>query len=155
MLFLLLSNFTFSQTADAVEKANLMIGNLNKSDFQRAPYNKWFEEEYNSYKLDSNTLDQIKLGNKTMLVYLGSWCSDSRREVSRFIKILDYLKFDYNKIKFIGLDRKKTAPNYTKNIWDIQYVPTFIILDDGNETNRIIETPDDSLEKDLLSIFNK
>jgi thiol-disulfide isomerase/thioredoxin len=155
LVFILLSNFTFSQSNTTLTKTSLMIGNLDKSDFQKAPYNSWYKEEYENYSLDSNALKQIKLGSQTLLVYFGSWCSDSRREVPRFIKIMDYLNFDYNKINFVGLDREKKAPNYKKNIWDIQYVPTFIILENGIEIGRIIETPDDSLEKDLLKIFSK
>jgi len=89
-----------------------------------------------------------------MLIYFGSWCSDSRREIPRFFKIIDYLNIDYDKIIITGLDRNKTAPNYQENKWNIQFVPTFIFLNKNKkEIGRIIETPIESLEQDFLDIL--
>ena len=156
IIFLLFTGFNlYSQETQTATKDKMMSGTVTKADFMQDPYVDWYEDEYQNYTLDVNTLSQIKekIKNTKIKVFFGSWCSDSRREVPRFIKILDYLGFNYKNVQFIALDRRKSAPNYKKNIYDIKYVPTFIFFRNGKETGRIIETPEDTLEKDMAKIL--
>ena len=156
IIFLLFTGFNlYSQEAQPVSKDKMMLGTVHKADFMQEPYVDWYEDEYQNYTLDVNTLSGLKnkIKNTTIKVYFGSWCSDSRREVPRFIKILDFLGFNYKNVQFIALDRNKTAPDYQKNICDIKYVPTFIFFKNGKEIGRIIETPEDTLEKDMEKIL--
>ncbi|MEZ4907148.1 MAG: thioredoxin family protein [Saprospiraceae bacterium] len=88
-------------------------------------------------------------------VFLGTWCSDSRREVPRFIKILNEAGFDMQNLEIMCLDRDKKAPDYTSNTFNIQYVPTFIVYQKNKELGRIIETPENTLETDLLKILSE
>jgi thiol-disulfide isomerase/thioredoxin len=87
------------------------------------------------------------------MVFLGSWCGDTKRELPRFLKIMEFLKFPETKIKLIGVDRTKKAPVYTENIWNIEFVPTFIFLKNGMEIGRIVEQPVASLEQDMKQIL--
>jgi len=159
LFFIVLFTFTgfnlFSQEINASSQDKMMIGSIAKSDFMQEPYVNWYEDEYQNYTLDVNTLFTLKkhLDNVKIKVFFGSWCSDSRREVPRFIKMLDYMGFNYKNVEFIALDRSKTAPGYQKNIFNIQYVPTFIFFKNGKELGRIIETPEISLEKDMAKIL--
>ena len=156
IIFLLFTGFKlYSQETQTAAKDKMMSGTVTKADFMQDPYVDWYEDEYQNYTLDVSTLSELKnkIKNTTIKVYFGSWCSDSRREVPRFIKILDYLGFDYKNVQFIALDRSKSAPDYQKNIYDIKYVPTFIFFRNGKETGRIIETPEDTLEKDMTKIL--
>jgi thiol-disulfide isomerase/thioredoxin len=155
IILFLIPYLSFSQ--ETIEK-EILLGDIVKKDFQKAPFNKWFNKEYDNYQLDSTTLNKIKkaYSGENVLIYFGSWCSDSRREVPRFLKMIDYLNIDYKKVDITGLDSNKSAPNYKKNIWDIQYVPTFIFLQKNKkEIGRIIEIPNESLEQDLLNILMK
>ncbi len=86
---------------------------------------------------------------------MGTWCSDSKREVPRFYKIIKLINYDENKIELICVDRKKEVTNYDVSNYDIKYVPTFIFLKDEKEIGRIIESPKQKLEEDLLEIFLK
>jgi len=152
---LLFSSLSCTLSKKTVNPNQMMIGKVTKKDFKKAPFKEWFNQEYNSYTLDKNSLDKIKskIKTKKVLVFFGSWCSDSRREVPRFIKILDYLDIKYKNVDFTALDRNKTAPNYKNNIQNIVFVPTFIILDNGKEVGRITETPEETLELDLVRIL--
>lgn len=75
-------------------------------------------------------------------VFLGTWCGDSRREVSRLFRALEHtesigaLPFA---VRWIGVDRSKTAPGFTEGV-DLRYVPTIIVRRDGVEVGRIIES---------------
>ena len=156
IIFLLFTGFNlYSQETQTAAKDKMMSGTVTKADFMQDPYVDWYEDEYQNYTLDVNTLSDLKnkIKNTTIKIYFGSWCSDSRREVPRFIKILDYLGFNYKNVQFIALDKSKSAPNYQKNIYNIKYVPTFIFFRNGKETGRIIETPEDTLEKDMAKIL--
>ncbi len=156
IIFLLFTGFNlYSQETQTAAKDKMMSGTVTKADFMQDPYVDWYEDEYQNYTLDVSTLSELKnkIKNTTIKVYFGSWCSDSRREVPRFIKILDYLGFNYKNVQFIALDKSKSAPNYQKNIYNIKYVPTFIFFRNGKETGRIIETPEDTLEKDMAKIL--
>jgi thiol-disulfide isomerase/thioredoxin len=135
---------------------DILFGYGNREVFKKEPFISWYESEYDGYNVDIETLDKIrenKLKNITIQVVMGTWCSDSRREVPRFYKIMDYLKFPAERIILIGVNRNKEAP--VKNYYDLQIerVPTFIFFKNQNEIGRIIETPLKSLEKDLLNIM--
>jgi len=132
----------------------MLLGDLQKDDFLQSPYNLWFTENYHSYEIDKQALSDINLLQEdlTVIAFLGSWCGDTKRELPRFLKILEYLSFPEGNIRLIGLDRAKQAPVYLENIWNIEYVPTFIILKNGIEIGRIIEQPLITLEEDLKQI---
>ena len=89
----------------------------------------------------------------TIKVVMGIWCPDSRREVPRFMRVLDAWKFPVSKVTFIGVDDAKQSPvgEYVK--LDIQRVPTFIVYKNNIETGRIIENPVTSLEQDMVNIL--
>jgi len=149
ILFLLI--FCGNLTA---QNDQLLLGYLNKDQFLESPHDVWFKENYTSYEIDKQTLidADIHLDDLTFLVFLGSWCGDTKRELPRFLKIIEYLSFSEGNIRLTGLDRKKQAPVYTENIWNIEFVPTFIVLKNGIEIGRITEQPLVSLEADLKQI---
>lgn len=144
-----------SQTSGEAE--SIMIGDIKIEDFNKDPYKKWYLEEYNNYQINSNILKNLSEEQKefTVKIYFGSWCSDSRREVPRFIKIMEAANVNENQLQFHGLDRTKKSPDYQDNKYNIQYVPTFIFYRNGKEIGRIIETPSLTLEKDILHILSQ
>jgi hypothetical protein len=89
-----------------------------------------------------------------VVVFLGTWCSDSRREVSRLWKALEMLggppPFT---LRLIGVDRSKTEPAAMVRGWDVQRVPTIVVRRDGREVGRIIETAPRGIERELLDLL--
>ncbi len=86
---------------------------------------------------------------------MGTWCPDSRREVPRFMRILDIWKFPVSMVTFIGVDNAKLSPVGEYDKLDIQRVPTFIIYKNNIEAGRIIENPTTSLEQDMVNILTR
>lgn len=123
---------------------------LNDSLF----YGSW-TSEYNSYDPDYGVLDSLegKLDSIKITIVFRSTCSDSREQLPRFFKILNELNYNVNTITLIGIDREKQGLSKEAEGLDIQFVPTIIFYKDGNEIGRIVETPYESLEKDLLKIL--
>ena len=100
-------------------------------------------------------LTDISKDGITIKIVLGTWCPDSRREVPRFMRILDLWQFPMANVTFIGVDNAKLSPVGEYEKLDIQRVPTFIIYKNNIEAGRIIENPTTSLEQDMVNILKK
>jgi thiol-disulfide isomerase/thioredoxin len=87
-------------------------------------------------------------------VFLGTWCGDSRRELSRLWRALDEAGGTVPfQIRYIGVDREKKQPADLVAENDIRYVPTLIVRREGREVGRIIETSPNGVEQDLLALL--
>lgn len=134
----------------------MFVGLGDRTVFEDSSFSGWFNKEYSSYKINEEKFEEIseELDAVDITIVLGTWCSDSRREVPRFLKILDQLSFPENKIKYIFVDRKKKGLSDEVDSLNIEFVPTMIFYRAGEEIGRIIETPDETLEEDLISIVD-
>lgn len=139
------------------EAQTWILGYFTRSTMTAPPHSEWFEREYNGYKLNSavNKLTDISKENINITIVMGSWCPDSRREVPRFIKILDFWHFPENMITFIGVDELKNSPLGEYTSLGIERVPTFIFFRNKIEAGRIIENPVTSLEQDIVDILTR
>lgn len=162
-IFIIMCLNLLSQEINTVvfdEKANqdILIGYCNIDGFTSGEFNNWFQLEYDTYIIDNETIEQINpdnLENIEVTIVLGTWCGDSRREFPRFFKILEKIGYSFDNLTIIGVDRSKKAPDTHVEDLNIELVPTFIFSIDGKEVGRIIETPEISLEKDLLKIITQ
>ncbi|MFN0158675.1 MAG: thioredoxin family protein [Bacteroidota bacterium] len=87
------------------------------------------------------------------IVFFGTWCGDSKREVPGFLRIVEQANFPRERIKFYALDRTKKSPDGLTDQYGIERVATFIFLKRGIEVGRITEKPSSTLEADMLSIL--
>lgn len=135
-----------------------MVGQITIDALASNSYQSWYQNNYNSYKVNTNLIESVEdeLSKHKILLFMGTWCGDSKREVPRFIKILETAHFPMENLKIVALDRRKNF--YKKSPvgeeWglSIKRVPTFIFYEDGKEINRIIESPITSLEEDIKAI---
>jgi tetratricopeptide (TPR) repeat protein len=136
----------------------VLLGTHTKKDLQQSPYNAWFDKNYTEYKIDSVTADQLKpfLKNKQFEIFMGTWCGDSKREVPRMFRILEYAGVQPSQIKLVMVDNRdstyKQSPAHEEKGKGIHHVPDLIVYDNEKEMNRVIESPVVSLEQDLLTI---
>src|SRR6202035_4343747 len=87
-------------------------------------------------------------------VYLGTWCSDSRREGSRLWRVLDDLGGTVPfEISYIGVDREKKEPADLVAGSGLRFVPTLIVRRGGREVGRIVESSPHGVEQDLLALL--
>ncbi len=114
----------------------------------------WTTEYYN-YQPDFETLDSLegKLDEIIIKIIFRSTCSDSREQLPRLFKVLKELNYNVNSITLIGVNREKQGLSNEAEGLEIELVPTIIFYKDGREIGRIVETPAESLEKDLLKIL--
>lgn len=140
---------------DETSNQRMALGKFDRSVFLDSGFVDWFTNEYDLYSADENILQVIKgqLDGLHIKIVMGTWCSDSRREVPRFYKILDALRFDEQNIDLICVDRAKVGLSDEVDGLNINFVPTFIFYINEIEVGRIIETPDVTLEMDFESIL--
>ncbi len=138
-----------------------LVGEITKEGLQQSYYTKWFQTNYDNYQVDETIISNIKedLQSYHVLVFLGTWCGDSKREVPRFLKILETANVPDDHLKIVALDKRKGKykQSPTGEEWGLQIlrVPTIVILKNGREINRIIETPNSTLEEDLHKIIKR
>ena len=134
------------------DKEEILLGIISQGDLQKEPYSTWYNDSEKKYQVDNDALANIDalLEGVEIKIVLGTWCHDSQREVPRFYKILN----DHEaQTEMIALDRKKQAPNNELQGIEITHTPTFIFYKNGQELNRIVERPIESLEKDMVKIL--
>jgi len=128
----------------------VLVGELEREAIETA-LPRWVEAQ-ESVELDLRAAEALKdvAEGAEVAVFLGTWCGDSRRELSRFWRALDEIggvvPFG---IEYIGVDRDKVEPAERTAGREILYVPTFIVMRGGEELGRIIESSPSGVETDL------
>ena len=146
------------QAVNYSEQSTWLLGYINPVQLKREPHSAWFYKGYDAYQPDSeaiNSLNIIRQEGLMIKIVLGTWCPDSRREVPRFMKVIDIWKFPSDLLTFIGVDNEKNSPIGGYGELDIQREPTFIIYKNNIEAGRIIENPKTSLEQDMVNILTR
>ena len=144
------NQIVFDKEADQ----KILYGSATRAIFKNHLFNQWFTSEYDNYNVDSTSLDYLKLyaNGITVKMVIGTWCRDTKREVPRFLKILDYLEIPMEKVDIIGVNRSKLCPEAGIKEGYVDYVPTFFIKQGGETIGSIVEKPKTSLELDFLRI---
>jgi hypothetical protein len=142
---------------DQKSNHDIMIGYCSLAGMTGTPFDSSYQEEYSNYKPDREIISQINplMEGVNMTIVMGTWCSDSREQVPRFMKVIHSPDHSMPDPVLICVDRDKKAGDVPLEGMDIMKIPTFIIYYKGHELGRIIETPSATLEKDLLEIMKK
>lgn len=148
---------SFAQTKPA---DRILYGHLTTDSLLQSPYDAWYKKNYNDYTVNTQVKQSVlpaSLKGIKIEAWFGSWCGDSKRELPRFIKVLDEIKFDKNNLRIIatgGSDSLyKQSPTGEEKGKGIFRVPVFIVYRNGNEIGRINEFPVQTMERDLMAIL--
>ena len=134
----------------------MLVGLSNRGGLQQDPFSVWFNKEYGAYTLNKEAVQVIKNDseNLSIMLFMGTWCGDSRREVPRIYRILDAVNFDESRLTLINMDREKNSPDGEEKGLNIHHVPTLILYKNSSEIGRVIESPIQLLEEDMAKIIN-
>ena len=131
----------------------ILVGQAQKSDLEKAPYNEWFTSEYEAYQPNKKAIGNLKnvINDYQFSVVMGTWCGDSQEQVPALYKVLDLSGYKHN-ITLICVPRnyKEYQPVAA---YHLLRVPTIIVYKNGHEKGRIIEYPMQSIEVDLIKIM--
>ncbi len=138
-----------------------LLGPIQIADLEKPPYSDWYTESYKAYEPNAEVMERLgkHVDGTEYILFLGTWCEDSQREVPGMIKILDRLGVSRKRLELIGVDEReeqyKKSPGGETETFKVDLVPTLIVRKEGSELGRIVELPWGTLEEDLLEIFEK
>jgi len=143
-------------TTDEKTDKPMLIGYTTLDAFTDTSFSWWWNPEYNMYDVDSTEVEKLKviLKDIDITIVMGTWCSDSRVEVPHFYKILDEIGYPTEKVTLINVNREKQGLENEVEELEINFIPTFIFYKAGEEMGRIVETPYETLEKDMPEILS-
>ena len=132
-----------------------LLGPIELRQLKQKPHSKWFLAEYDYYQPATEPIEQLKtlLKDVHIKVFMGTWCSDSHMQVPAFFKVLDAVTASDN-VAIIAVNEDKKTPSGSASKNGITHVPTFIFYKNGVEITRIVESPVDFLETDMLAILS-
>jgi thiol-disulfide isomerase/thioredoxin len=137
---------------------DILLGSLEARELEKPPFDNWYKSNYENYSPDESQLDVLSnsLEGKKITIFFGTWCGDSKREVPKLTHLLDRIDFPTEDLELIAVNNapglRKTTPEGLESGRYIFRVPTIIVEENGTELGRIIESPKESLEADLIEI---
>lgn len=155
----------FSQSFQWVEdtakgyEIPLAIGSYE--ELEKGNFYPEMKDYYDHYSVNTEYLEKLdhlisKLDPNSirMDVVFGAWCGDSKEHVPHFYKIIARSSYLHQEqVTLMACDRMKKAGDVDISGLNIEFVPTFIFYADDKEIGRIVETPQMSLEEDILRIW--
>lgn len=153
----LAQNNSYSVSTDEKNGSQVFNGPVTFNDLDKEASFTWLKsgnEAYNPKEKRISFLDE-HLKKYSMVIFLGTWCADSKALIPKLEKVLEVTKYPKSQITMYGVDRDKNTKGGEEKKYDISFVPTIILLDNGKEIGRITETVTKSVETDLERMINK
>ncbi len=115
----------------------------------------WYRENYAAFMPDSASVAVIAATAKNIhfIVVGGTWCGDTKRELPKFFKTVSLAHIPDTNIVLYGVDRSKKSNDGFTEKYNIINVPTFILLSNGKELGRIVESEKRGMEFDLVDLL--
>lgn len=138
------------------EQNDLLVGPIDREALQQKPHSSWFDPMYRSYKPNEKALEIIKenINDYEIVMFMGTWCADSQREVPKLYKLLELSDYDLSDLEVKAVREDKTLPNEAEKEYNITYVPTIIFIKNGEEAGRFVEYPQEEFEEDIAKIVS-
>ena len=159
IIAIVLSSSVYSQEMNNREEDpetgnEILVGPCDRQALEEGEFGEIFRTAYETYETNVSKLMNLSefLYEMQIVVVMGVWCDDSQIHVPPFMKILDELGIDPSLITIICVNREKKAANVNLEEFEIELVPTFIFKKEDTEIDRITESPEKTLEEDILKI---
>ncbi len=135
----------------------ILKGIFERTDLEHDSTFTWYKTNYDAYAVDPTAIQEITTYSDDIhfVLVLGTWCGDSKKEVPQLFKIIDAAKIANHGMLLFGVDRSKKSQDGLTDRYNIQRVPTLIVLRGDQELGRIVEYPKETLEKDIARILQK
>jgi thiol-disulfide isomerase/thioredoxin len=152
--------FAFSFKTSLGQKARedeVLTGIVEVDLIEKGDGYAWFKTGYDNYSPNNPAVVALDTmpPNFSFVVFCGSWCDDTHQLLPAFYKAIDMAGFPRNKVTLYFVDREKKSPAGDEKRYDVEYIPTFIVMKNGKEKGRVVETVEKSIEQDLLEILVK
>lgn len=89
----------------------------------------------------------------SLLVFIGTWCRESKKYIPGLIKTLKAADSPFISLKYVGVDEQKKIPETFLKTFEIEYIPTVVVMKGREEIGRIEEAPQQLIETDLVEVL--
>ncbi|MDL2326894.1 thioredoxin family protein, partial [Bacteroidales bacterium OttesenSCG-928-A14] len=161
-MFSELKSQSFHWELDEAKGYEVPIGIGAWEEIASGDYYPEMEKYYAEYDIDMEAIREIddvkiadlELSGLAVDIYFGAWCGDSKELLPHFLKITENSTLlEKVNMTYIGCDRNKKAGDIDIAGANIEFVPTFLFKKNGVEVGRIVESPSETLELDILRIL--
>lgn len=162
LLFLLsLHIYSFAQTQyEVITEAGggkILKGIIARENLTGDTSYKWYAENLRGYTPNADATAALKKNSSAiqLVVFMGTWCDDSKNIVPKFYSLLGAAGFPESRVSLIGVDRSKKTISHLTEAFNIINVPTIMVMKDGKEVGRVVEYGKYGLfDKELAEIIN-
>lgn len=132
---------------------NYLVGYFDYATFQeQCDWDTYVDEDYRAREKWLDSLATLDIRDSLELnLFLGCYCGDSRKWVSRYYALEAVLPV--KNVEIISVDTTKKDEKRMADMVGLEKIPTFIFYQDGNEIGRIVEKPKGRLEKHLYLLL--
>ena len=89
----------------------------------------------------------------SVLLFFGTWCHDSEREVPRLVKLLETAGLSEDKLTLIALDYRKREPEVERGNLMFALPRPLFFCEPGKRWGAVVERPNTSLYEDIKAMF--
>ena len=153
MRVLLVFVFLSVMMGQAYAQFSELLGPVSKKEILENDH--IFEIYIDRYQPDSSAVEYLSAAEDSvqLIVFIGSWCRESKKYIPGLMKTLQLAGSDLISAEYIGVDQKKNLPQKFLKKFEIEYIPTIVVLKGNKEFGRIEEKPRQLIETDLVQIL--
>ena len=163
LLFFAIGFASFSQAQTPYETkmdgdTKILKGVINRAAIESDTSFKWFQQNMQLGRADAAAVEAFKKNGAKfqMVVFGGTWCEDTQNLLPVFYRLVDLSGYPEKNITLIAVDRDKTTLDNLHKTYDIENVPTFIVMQNGKEVGRVVEYGKyGQIDKELGEIVSK
>ncbi len=136
-------------------ETKVLKGRINRAVLEKDTAFAWFTGNMKYGAADVYAVDVFKqkASQFSVLVFAGTWCHDSQNLLPKLYRLFDKSGYPESKVTLIVVDRQKNALDDLPQKWNLQTVPTFIIVQNGKEVGRVVEYgKTGNMEKELAEV---
>ena len=147
-----------TQVTTESDGTKIIKGFFTKKDIVTDSAFAWFTENLKGYTPDQIALQALRANKDSIniITFGGTWCSDTKNILPKFISLTDAAGFSQDRVTHIGVDRNKKTIQHLTEAFNVINVPTIIVMKNGKEIGRVVEYGKYGLfDKELGEIIGK
>lgn len=158
LTFLILFSDCNSLKKTKITEMDTITGYHALADLKISKSYDWLNNASGKYQTRDSIIHKLRVllhenGGITFLSFVATWCTDTHLLLPQFENLMQELQLSEDVTQYYFLDLNKKSPEALEQKYNIEYVPTFIVLQNGKELGRIVEKIKKPIEEEVLSIL--
>lgn len=133
----------------------VLIGKINEKLLANDSSFRWFYQGVNSYQPETEWTKYISFYRDSfdVVVFAGTWDGFSKQLLPAFYRVMMASSYPMSKITLYGVDHQLNTLGDEAKQYNIDKLPTIILLHQGKEIGRIEQRPVQSIEANMAALL--